>query len=695
MPSRDRGTLLVLLAITVGLGYVVVVATLGLGRAVTMVMLGFAADACAAEPGGEATTTGPTAESAATSDLTALSLEELMNLPVTSVSRRPEPRVAAPAPIYVITEEDIRRAGVTTLADALRLAPGMQVARITANQWAVGVRGFGTRLARSILVLIDGRSVYTPLFAGTYWEVQDTLLEDVDRIEIIRGPGGAIWGANAVNGVINIITKSAAATQGALVSAGGGNEERGFVGTRYGGAVGDNFHYRVYSKYFDRDGGFNPNGRSFDDWHMTREGFRTDWNPTARDHVQFQGDIYDGDAGEQEQVTQLTPPTLRTVTQDAELAGGNLLARWRRVFSSTADIALAMYYDNTFRREAIFSERRNTYDVDFQNHLVLPFDQNLVWGSEYRHTGDRTGGGPTLVFTPKNRGDDLFTTFVQDEIPLWEGVRLTLGSKFEHNDYSGFEWQPSGRISWAPDARQMLWAGVSRAVRTPSRIEHDLSLTAALPGSDAFARLLGDDAFVSEKVIAYEAGHRVQVLPQLFVDTALFYNQYSDLLTVEPQAPFTEPGVDGSRTIMPFVLRNRLHGESYGIEVAADAALTDWWRLHGAYSLLKIELRRDPGSRDFSHQPIEGSSPRHQVVLRSTMNLPYEAQFDGVLRYVDHLPAQHVGSYVTLDLRVAKQVTRALELSVVGLNLAQDHHREFGGGTEVQRSVYGQVRWRW
>jgi len=667
-----------------------------LARVVTSVTLGVPGDACAAErDSDDAAATGATAETATSGDLTALSLEELMSLPVTSVSRRPEPRLAAPAPIYVITEEDIRRAGVTTLADALRLAPGMQVARITANQWAVGVRGFGTRLARSILVLIDGRSVYTPLFAGTYWEVQDTLLEDIDRIEIIRGPGGAIWGANAVNGVINIITKSAQATHGALVSAGGGNEERGFGGARYGGVIGDDFHYRVYSKYFDRDGGFNPNGRSFDDWHMTREGFRTDWNPTARDHVQFQGDIYDGDAGEQEQVTQLTPPTLRTVTQDAELAGGNLLARWRRVFSSTADIALAMYYDNTFRREAIFSERRNTYDVDFQNHLVLPFDQNLVWGSEYRHTGDRTGGGPTLVFTPKNRGDDLFTTFVQDEIPLWEGVRLTLGSKFEHNDYSGFEWQPSGRISWAPDARQMLWAGVSRAVRTPSRIEHDLSLTAALPGSDAFARLLGDDAFVSEKVIAYEAGHRVQVLPQLFVDTALFYNQYSDLLTVEPQAPFTEPGVDGSRTIMPFVLRNRLHGESYGIEVAADAALTDWWRLHGAYSLLKIELRRDPGSRDFSHQPIEGSSPRHQVVLRSTMNLPYEAQFDGVLRYVDHLPAQHVGSYVTLDLRVAKQVTRALELSVVGLNLAQDHHREFGGGTEVQRSVYGQVRWRW
>lgn len=628
-------------------------------------------------------------------DLTELSLEELMNLPVTSVSRRPEPRSAAPAPLYVITEEDIRRSGVTTIADALRLAPGMQVARITANQWAVGVRGFATRLARSVLVLIDGRSVYTPLFAGTYWEVQDTLLEDIDRIEIIRGPGGAIWGANAVNGVINIITKSAKATQGTLVSAGGGNEEQGFGGARYGAKVGKNLFFRVYGKGVNRDGAFNPTGRSYDDWYMTREGFRVDWDPTARDHVQFQGDVYDGDAGEQIPISLYTPPSVRVVTQDAEFSGANLLARWRRVLSPTSDIALLAYYDNTFRREANFNERRNTWDIDFQNHFVAADRHDVVWGLEYRHTGDRTGGVETVVFDPRDRGDDLFTSFIQDEIRLADDWRLTLGSKFEHNDYSGFEIQPSGRLMWTPTARQSLWAGVSRAVRTPSRVEHDLAITVFSPPPSDFIRVIGDEAFVSEKVIAYEAGHRLQIMPELFVDTAVFFNDYDDLESFEPKAPFTEVGADGPRTVRPLFFRNKVHGESYGFEVAADAAITDWWRLHGAYSFLKIELRRDPGSLDPGHQVVEGSSPRNQVTMRSTMNLPQEIQFDGVLRYVDSLPAQRVGSYVTLDLRLAKQVTRSLELSVVGLNLAQDHHREFGGGTEVQRSIYGQVRWRW
>jgi iron complex outermembrane receptor protein len=428
---------------------------------------------------------------------------------------------------------------------------------------------------------------------------------------------------------------------------------------------------------------------------MTREGFRIDWDFSKRDHLQFQGDVYDGDAGQQTPISSFTPPILRLERGDADLSGGNLLARWQRVLSETSDIALLAYYDNTFRRELNFHERRNTWDVDFQHHVRLPWDHDLVWGIEYRHTGDRTGGVSTIAFRPQDRGDDLFTSFVQDEFPLGDQVRVTLGTKLEHNDYSGFEVQPSGRIMWTPEARQSVWAAVSRAVRTPSRVEHDLTLTAADPLTNTFVRLFGDEAFVSEKVIAYELGHRMQVLPQLFIDTALFYNDYDDLETFEPKAPFTETDDAGTRTVRPFFFRNKLHGETYGFEVSADAAVTDWWRLHGAYSFVKIELRRDPGSLDPGHQVVEGSSPRNQVAIRSTMNLPHEVQFDGVLRYVDNLPAQRVGSYVTLDLRLAKQVTQSLELSVVGLNLAQDHHREFGGGTEVERSIYGQVRWRW
>jgi iron complex outermembrane receptor protein len=630
-------------------------------------------------------------------DLTELSLEQLMALEVTSVSKKPERRSAAAAAVYVITEEDIRRSGVTTIPDALRLAPGVQVARIDANKWAIGVRGFGSRLSRSVLVLIDGRSVYTPLFAGTYWEVQDTLLEDIDRIEVIRGPGGALWGANAVNGVINIITKHAKDTQGGLLSAGGGNEEQGFGGVRWGGALGERFHYRFYGKYFNRDGGFNPDGRVYDDWRMSREGFRADWDVTARDAVNLQGDVYDGDTGQQTAITELSPPSMRTVTGDAELSGGNLLARWRRDLGDHGEIALQTWYDNTFRRELNFHERRNTFDLDFQHHVRLAGRHDVVWGFEYRSSGDRTGAVPTVRFVPRNRRDDLFTWFAQNEVALLEDrLYLTLGSKFEHNDYSGYEFQPSGRLLWTPNRQHAFWGSVARAVRTPSRVEHDLQAEVLIPpGPDTIARLIGDQAFVSEKVIAYEVGYRVQPMSRLFLDLALFYNQYQDLLSIEPGAPFDEPADGATRSVLPLFIRNRLHGDAYGFELAADAVVTEWWRLHGAYSLLNLELRRDPGSHDTSHQPLEESSPHNQVTLRSTINLPASADFDGVLRYVDNLPAQHVGSYVTLDLRFAKRVTENVELSVVGLNLAQNHHREFAGGTEVERSIYGQVRWRW
>lgn len=629
------------------------------------------------------------------SDLTELSLEELMNVEVTSVSRKPEKRSEAPDAIYVITEEDIRRSGVTTIPDALRLAPGVQVARIDANKWAVGIRGFASRLSRSVLVLIDGRSVYTPLFAGTYWEVQDTLLEDIERIEVIRGPGGTLWGANAVNGIINIITKHAKDTQGLFATAGGGNEERVFGGVRYGGKVGEHLYYRAYAKGFDRDGGRNPDGPSYDGWHMTRQGFRADWDATPNDAFRLHGDVYDGDAGQRAVVTtQLREPFNRTITKDADLSGGNVVASWSHTFSERSDLALSFYFDNTFRREPTFSERRNTYDLDFQHRIRLARYDELIWGLGYRRTADRTRSIPTIVIDPRSRADDLYSAFVQNEIRfLDDEIRFTLGSKFEHNAYSGFEVQPSGRIAWVPNTRHMVWAGIARAVRTPSRIEDDLELTVFVPAANTLFRVIGDGHFNSEKVTAYEAGYRVQPLQPLFLDVAAFYNQYDDLESAEPGAPFQE--ADADRTIVPFFLRNRLHGATYGAELSADAEVVSWWRLHGVYSLLFVDLTPDPGSRDTMTEAVEDQSPHHQITARSTMNLPYEADFDAVLRYVDDIALPGVGSYVTFDLRLAKRLRPNLELSVVGLNLAQNHHREFSGGTEVERSIYGQVRWWW
>jgi iron complex outermembrane receptor protein len=629
-------------------------------------------------------------------DLSELSLEELMNTEVTSVSRKAEPRSAAADAIYVITEEEIERSGVRTLADALRLAPGLQVARIDANKWAVGVRGFASRLARSVLVLIDGRSVYNPLFAGTYWEVQDTLLEDIDRIEIIRGPGGTLWGANAFNGVINIVTKSARETQGGYTLAGGGSEERAFGSIRYGGNDGRGLYWRAYGKAFDRDAGSNPDGPEYDAWRMGRSGFRLDWDASPRDAVTALGDVYYGNAGQRVGVTHYRPPFLRLRDEDADLGGGNLLGRWTRVLGEDSDLVLQTYYDRSVREEPSFDETRDTGDLDFQHRLRLAWWQEIIWGVGYRLTADQTAGVPTVRFVPADRTDNLVSAFLQDEFTLVrDRLRFAVGAKVEHNDYSGVELQPSGRLLWTPEARHTAWASVARAVRTPSRIEHDVDVTFRTPGAPAFGRLLGDSGFDAEKVVNYQTGYRVRPLPRLFLDVVAFYNRYDDLLSIEPGPPFTEARPRPPHVVLPLVIDNGLHGETYGVELAADAAVADWWRVNAVYSYLDVSLRHDPDSLDRSQEALAGTAPHNLVTLRSLMNLPWRLELDGVLRYVDNLPAQGISSYVDLDVRVARRIGRSFELSVVGQHLVAEHHREFAGGTEVERGGYGQVRWWW
>jgi iron complex outermembrane receptor protein len=628
-----------------------------------------------------------------------LSLEQLLQIEVVSITKEPESRTEIAAAVYVITREDIRRSGATSIPEALRLAPGVEVARIDANKWAIGVRGFTSRLSRSLLVLIDGRSVYSPLFAGVYWEVQDTLLEDVDRIEVIRGPGGTIWGANAVNGVINIITKRAQETQGGLLVGGGGSEEQGFGGVRYGGKIGKDIFYRVYGKAFNRDAAFHRDGPDFDDWRMGQVGFRTDWEGRHGDAVTFQGDFYTGTAGQRTVRTMLAPPFTTTVEKDADLSGGNLLGRWQRVVSPTSHLRLQLYYDYTYRREPTFRESRDTFDLDFQYRFRAPWQQEIIWGLGYRLTSDDITAVPTIVFTPRRRTDQLFSAFVQDEIRfLAERLRLTIGAKFEHNDYSGFEMQPSARLLWLVAPRHTLWAAVTRAVRTPSRVEHDLRLTGLLePQTPSFSRVIGSTAFESEKLLAYELGYRLQPMPRLFLDIAAFYNRYTDLLSLEPGTPFTEITPPPGRVVVPFFIRNRLHGEGYGGELAVDWQPFDWWRVSGAYSYLQLNLRRDEDSMDITTaSSTEGASPLHQVSLRSFMTLPWQVEFDLVWRYVDHLPSQGIDSYITVDARLGWRPFQQLTVAVVGQNLLTAHHAEFGRGTtEIERSVYGKVVWHW
>lgn len=583
------------------------------------------------------------------------------------------------------------------------MAPGVQVARINSNQWAIGIRGFTSRLSRSILVLIDGRSVYSPLFAGVYWEVQDLLLEDIERIEVIRGPGGTVWGANAVNGVINIITKHAKETHGGLVTAGAGTEERGFGGVRYGGVAGEKLHYRIYAKYFDRDAGFHPGGNDFDDWRMGQMGFRTDLDLTSRDALTFEGDYYAGKAGQRTLIDLYVPPFREFAERDANLSGGNLLFHWRRSQNPRSSWALKTYYDYTSREEANFEEARHTLDVDFQHRLLLFVSQELTWGLGYRLTSDNTSGVSTVMFDPTHRTDPLYTAFLQYRMAFSEERWVaTAGSKFEHNDYSGFEWQPSLRLLLKVTPHQTAWTAVTRAVRTPTQLEQDLILTGQLPAAPTFGRLTPNDAFESEEVIAYEVGYRIQPTTRVILSTTAFYNRYSNLSSLElGPAPFTEssPG-EPDRLIIPFFFGNRMEGKTTGLELAADWQVREGWRLDLIYSFLYINLTPRGDSTDTTTAPsVEGSSPHHQAGLRSQASLPGNMEFDWFFRYVDRLPAQGVRRYFDLDLRLGWHPTKSVELSLVGQNLLDNHHPEFGGGSvgpvEVQRAVYGKATVRW
>ncbi len=645
-------------------------------------------------------------------DLTQLSLEELMNIEVTSVAKKPQRLAAAAAAIFVITHEDIRRSGATSLPEALRMVPGLQVARIDANKWAITARGFNGRFANKLLVLIDGRSVYTPSFSGVYWEVQDTLLEDVERIEVIRGPGATLWGANAVNGIINIMTKHAQDTQGGLITAGGGTEERGFGGVRYGTTLGEDAHVRLYVKYFNRDDFVDTSGNNTDDaWHMLRGGFRLDWQVLDRHALTVQGDLYGGDASQNLTLPTLTPPFVMLIDDDIDLLGGNVLTRWQHTVAASSELTLQLYYDRTEREEkAIFRETRDTIDLDFQHRFALGQRQEIVWGLGYRYTHDHISESFFLAIDPDSRGDNLFSAFVQDEITLVpDRLRLTLGSKFEHNDHTGFEFQPNARFLWTPHARHAVWAAVSRAVRTPSRAEDDVRFNfAVLPPNTplrnpsalpAVVTVEGNRDFDSEVMLAYELGYRVRPLERLSLDIAAFFTDYDNLRTGEPGSPVFSTSPLPPHLVLPNVLQNRMHGESHGVEVAVDWRPMDWWRLHLAYTYLQLHLRIDRDSQNPTAEEAAGQSPHHQVSFRSAMSLPWDLEFDVWLRYIDELPTLDVDRYVTLDLRLAWKPVKRLELALVGQNLLEGRHLEFRQElfpvpTAVQRSVYGKITWQ-
>ena len=634
--------------------------------------------------------------------LKGLSLEQLGNIEVTSVSKSPVSVVRTPAAVYVITQQDIRRSGATNLPEALRMAPGVEVAQIDGVKWAVGIRGFEGRLSRAVLVLIDGRSVYDPLFHGVYWEVQDTLMEDIDRIEVVRGPGGTIWGPDAVDGVINIITRSAKDTHGTLISAGGGSVNQGFLDMRYGGGNDKNFSYRVYAKGSTDSPQFHPDNNQFDDQRRTQAGFRTDWEVTGRDTLTIQGDVYDGLAGESVRVTSLSAPFSTVVNQNANLSGANVLGRWKHILGVGSDITVQMYYDRVTRLQANQSEYRDTYDFDFVHHLTLGARNDFIWGVGARVSpADLPLVVPTYVFTPNNRTDQLYSGFAQDEISLIpDRLSFTVGAKLFHSSFSGYNTEPSARLLWTPSEHQSFWAAVTRAVRTPSDNEDTLQTTTLRSTSPlAFNVTAGDGVFTSETDISYEVGYRQLILPGFSVDLATFYNDYSHLQSLEPGTPYTQTTNGETYTVYPFVNRNGLVGTTKGFELAPTWKPATWWRLQGSYSYLDMDLRTRPGSTDAGSVPSEDySSPRHQFGFQSFLDLPHHVEFSQVLRSVSILAAQKVPHYETADLRFAWQAIPHLEIAVTGQNLFQPHHPEYGGDpgplVEIKRSVFAAITWR-
>jgi iron complex outermembrane recepter protein len=638
------------------------------------------------------------AKLATNQSLAKLSLADLGKVEVTSVSKEPEEVRRTPAAIYVLTQEDIRRSGATTLPEALRLVPGVEVARVDSDHWAVGVRGFGGALASKLLVLIDGRSVYTPLYAGVYWEAQDTMIEDIDRIEVIRGPGGTIWGANAVNGVINIITKNAKDTHGLLAALGGGTVDQATGAVRYGGGNDKGFDYRIYSKGFTRGPEYHQDLNNFDDWRGGQAGFRSDWDVNSRDSVTVQGDIYKEAVGEAVSVGVYSPPSTAFLIGNGILWGGNLNGRWKRTLSAGSDIQVQAYFDHTSHFEPQFGETRNTFDFDFLHHLTLKGGQNFLWGLGARVSpGDFVQLVPTINFLPDRQTDEIYSGFVQDEIPLAPNrLSLTIGKKLEHNNYTGFEVQPSGRLLWTPTLRTSFWGSITRAVRTPSRLDEDLDLTDFLIANPAiFLRVMGTANFFSEQLIAYEAGVRSLITPHLYVDVAAFRNDYNYLYGYGTAYSLAESSPPPPHLVLVAPVANEEKGTTTGFEIAPDWQATSWWQLKGSLSYIHLNLESkagNPNAVEVLHvNTVQGSSPHHQEAIQSRLNLPGNFEFDQTYRYVDGLMALSVPGYGTADLHFGWLPSGHVGFGVFGQNLLQPRHVEFTGNpglpVEIKRDI--------
>jgi len=635
-------------------------------------------------------------------DFFEMSLEELMNVEIAVASKTKEKLFETPAAVYVLTAEDIRRSGATNIPDALRAVPGVEVVRINSYTYSVTIRGFMEDYANKLLVMIDGRSIYTPVYSGIWWNIHDLMLEHIERIEVVRGPGGTLWGANAVNGVINIITKKTSDTQGTLITAGGGTEERGIGAAHYGGKLGENTHYRIYSKYSNHDDGPAIDGtEGADEWDIFRTGMRIDWDRTEKDKLSLQGNIFKTQFGDIFPIFSLTPPYVQNIADKTSIKGTDILSCWEHTFSETSDMALQIYYDQTERIGALFGEKRDTFDIDFQHRFGLGNRHELIWGLGYCLSTDNFSNSTAFSMTPSSRNLNLYSGFVQDQISLIrDKLKLTLGVKLEHNEYTGLEYQPSARIAWTPNTRNTVWAAVSRAVRTPSRYERDVrNEWAVYPGTPpTYMVAFGSNDVDSEELLSFELGYRFKPSSRFLLDVAAYANTYHNLRSSEGGIPQFQP-TPVPHMFLPVTFDNKFDAEAYGAEVSATWKVTYNWKLSGSYNLQKTFAHKVRSSTDFLTEDIyEGKSPRNQFYFRSCFDLPGNKELDMSLKYVDSLPGAGVRSYMRFDVRFAWHINENTELNLVAQNLLDNKHAEYTSwicqNTEAERAFFANLIWR-
>lgn len=639
----------------------------------------------------------PAAAQQTDSDLTRLSLEQLMDVKITSVAKKPQRVSQSAAAVHVITSEDIRRSGATSIPDLLRNVPGLNVGQVDANKWAISARGFNGLFSNKLLVLIDGRSVYTPMFSGVFWDVQDTFLDDIERIEVVRGPGGSLWGANAVNGVINIITKDTKDTTGTLVRGIHGTEERFNVAGRYGQAIDKNSNLRLFAKNFSRDGGVLADGTDApDDWSMQRGGFRYDRKPATGGSFMLQGEIYFGQNGQLVALPTLTTPFSDVVSDDTKVEGQFLLGRWQ----NASDFTIQAYFDRAIRDDIHVGSGTRTFDLDLQKRYSPWRSHDVIFGGGYRFTTDFTVGTNQVWFDPKDDDYHLLSAFVNDEISLSDSVKLILGTKVEFNSFTRFEIQPSARTLWNVTPANTVWAAVSRAVRTPSRAADAATINNSVRAGTppVQVRILGNDDVKSEELTAFELGFKSRPLPGLTVDIAAFYNVYDRLVTTELGTAFLENAPAPAHIVQPLLFANNMSGEAHGLELSTDWRARDWLRLRSSYTLFELELHRKAGTGTASNEAAEQRDPRHQFSLTTEMDLGSNVELDTTFRAVDRLSERNIRGYITTDIRLAWKPMAGIELSLVGRNLLQSQRAEARPEflstqiTEVERSFYASLK---